>query len=149
MPSAKELQRRLNKASKLSLLQKEVEKIVLTDTKIRELKRDEFERGRNPDGSAISPAYRSASYKAFKQSTNPKAQGRVDLIFTGAFVNQLFQKSLGSSKFLFDSQNEKTSMLRGKYGKRIFGLNKETFLELQQTDYRDKLVRKIRQITAI
>jgi hypothetical protein len=121
----------------------------LTDTEIRSLKKDEFESGLNPDGSAISPAYRSQSYKAFKKGRNPKAQGRVDLIFTGAFVNQLFQKSLGNSRFLFDSQDEKTSMLRGKYGKRIFGLNKDTFLELQKTDYRDKLVRRIKQITGI
>jgi len=126
-----------------------VEMIVLTDTKIRNLKRDEFESGLNPDGSAISPAYRSESYKAFKQSKNPKAGGQVDLIFTGAFVNQLFQKSLGNSKFIFDSQDEKTSMLGGKYGKRIFGLNKETFLELQKTDYRDKLVKRLKQISGL
>ena len=149
MPSAKNLIKRLQKVNKKSYLQKEVERIILTDTEIRDLKRDEFETGLYPDGTEIRPPYQSQSYKAFKQSKNPKANGRVDLIDTGAFTNQLFQKSLGNSRFIFNSKDEKADMLKAKYSPKIFGLNKETFLELQQTDYRDKLVRKLKQVTGL
>lgn len=149
MPSAKKLSQNLKKVSSLNLLQKEVEKIILTDTKIRDLKRDEFESGYYPDGTPIKPAYRNNSYKAFKKSINPKASGRVDLIFTGSFVNQLFQRSLGNSRYLFDSRDEKAPMLRDKYSGKIFGLNDQTFLELQQKDYKNKLVRKLKQITGL
>jgi hypothetical protein len=147
MPSLKEIQRRLQKVTE-NKLQKKVEEIVLTDTEIREAKRNELRRGETPDGGIIG-TYRSSDYELFKSQLNPMAGGTVDLILTGKFSNQLFVKSLGNSRFQFQSQDEKDPMLFEKYGQENRGLNEETFEELQRKKYAPKLVRYIKQITGL
>lgn len=147
MASFAELARRIRKVSE-SKLQSKVEEIVLTDLEVREVKRQEFKSGERPDGTPIG-RYKSPSYEAYKVLKNPQAGGMVDLIDTGKFTNQLFVKSKGNSKFLFESQDEKSQMLQDKYGSDIMGMNQDSFNELQRKKYADKLIRYIKQITRL
>ena len=147
MASFKEIQRKLKKATD-NRLQKKVAEFVVIDLDIRDKKRDEYKRGDKPNGSLIG-VYRSEAYRQYKLRKNPLAGGDVDLIDTGKFSNQLFVKSLGERKFIFKSQDEKEDLLKEKYGEDIMGFNEDTFLELQQNKYRDKLVIYIKQITGI
>jgi len=147
MVSLNQLKKRLQKVSQ-SKLQKKVEEFVLTDLEIRKLKRAEFKRGELPDGGVIG-VYRNPNYQIMKQRMNPLAGGDVDLILTGKFTNQLFVKSLNNSRFIFDSQDEKTSMLKARYTDDIMGLNTETFEKLQKEKYAPKLITYIKQITGL
>jgi len=145
--SLNQLKKRLQKVSQ-SKLQKKVEEFVLTDIEIRNLKRAEFKRGELPDGGIIG-VYRDPGYQIMKQRMNPLAGGDVDLILTGKFTNQLFVKSLNNSKFIFDSQDEKTSILKARYTDEIMGLNPETFEKLQKEKYAPKLITYIKRITGL
>lgn len=147
MASSKEIKRRLQKVTE-SKLKKKVEEIVLTDTEIRDAKRNELKRGETPKGGIIG-TYKNLDYELFKSQLNPLAGGTVDLNLTGKFSNQLYVKSLGNRKFQFKSQDEKDPMLFEKYGQENRGLNKETFEELQRKKYAPKLVRYIKQITGL
>ena len=145
--SLNQLKKRLQKVNQ-NKLQKKVEEFVLTDLEIRNLKRAEFKRGELPDGGIIG-VYRDPGYQIMKQRMNPLAGGDVDLILTGKFTNQLFVKSLNNSRFIFDSQDEKTSMLKARYTDEIMGLNPETFEKLQKEKYAPKLIKYIKQITGL
>jgi len=145
--SLNQLKKRLQKVNQ-NKLQKKVEEFVLTDLEIRNLKRAEFKRGELPDGGIIG-VYRDTNYQIMKQRMNPVAGGDVDLILTGKFTNQLFVKSLNNSRFIFDSQDEKTSMLKARYTDKIMGLNPETFDKLQKEKYAPKLITYIKRITGL
>lgn len=147
MASLFEIQKRLRKVNKASL-QTEVRKIITNDQTIIEAKQDEFERGLMPDGGIIG-TYSWSEYAQFKQSINPLADGNVDLKLTGSFHSQLFVKGLGNSRFLFNSRDEKAPMLSSKYSSDIFGINKETFNDLQKKEYSVLLIRHIKQITRL
>jgi hypothetical protein len=147
MVSLKEAQRRLKKVTEAKL-QKKVEEFVLIDLEIRDLKRYEYKRGLDPFGTPIG-FYMSDKYEEMKRRKNPLAGGNVDLIDTGKFSNQLFVKSLGNSKFIFRSQDDKGEILEERYGEKIWGLNEETFNNLQKEKYAPKLVRYIKQITRL
>lgn len=106
---------------------------------IRE-KVNEFKRGENPDKSRIG-YYRSPAYRSFKRTLNPLASGTVDLILTGQFTRGLFVDKRGNGRFLFDSTDDKTDDLIGKYGLDIMGINQETWLKLQRTTHNVELVK--------
>lgn len=73
------------------------------------------------------------------------ASGTVDLILTGQFTRGLFVESKGNRRFLFDSHDEKTPDLIGKYGLDIMGINPDTFHKLQATEHRTQLVKFIKR----
>lgn len=69
--------------------------------------------------------YRSKSYAGRKYAINPKAGlGNVDLKLTGSFQSKIVIKVKNDS-VAFDSTDEKAKKLIKKYGKNVFGLNKE------------------------
>jgi len=136
------LQQNLKKFT-LNALQKEVSQIILKDNKIVDRKRDELKAGVSPDGSDIGD-YRSTSYAVFKQSINPFAGGKVDLILTGAYERAIKVLSLGSSKFTLRSSDSKRDGLIAKYGIENEGINNEIWNKLQKFDYAPELFNKIR-----
>lgn len=111
---------------------------------LKKAKINEFEFGYRPNYRKIGK-YRSDAYAQYKSSKNPLAgYGYVDLINTGAFVNSLFVRQSGRG-YLFDSGNEKASLLETAYGKDIFGLNQKTFNRIQYEEYYDDVVRMIKK----
>lgn len=145
MASLLELKKRFQKVTQNNL-QNKVKEIITNDQTIIEAKQNEYERGLLPTGDRIG-VYAWSDYAQFKESINPLADGYVDLKLTGSFHSQLFVKSLGNSRFLFDSRDSKANMLANQYGEDIFGLNKHTFEDLQSKKYANKLVKYIKQLT--
>ena len=125
------------------MLQKEVSAIILRDKKVIDRKRDELKAGVSPDGSDIG-SYRSDSYSVFKESINPFAGGKVDMILTGAYERAIKVLSLGSSKFTLRSSDGKRDGLIAKYGIENEGINNEFWNKLQKFDYAPQLFKKIR-----
>lgn len=127
-----------------------MQKIILSDQKnLKEEKISEFERGLRPDNKRIG-GYQSGEYANEKNQMNPLAGfGNVDLIYSGSFVSKLFVKPLTKNGFIFDSSDNKTGNLIGKYGLDIMGLNKEWFYKRQSEIYRLVLQQQIKQIYKI
>ena len=117
--------------------------IITKDKKILDRKRDELKAGVKPDGGDIGD-YQSDSYSVFKQSINPFAGGKVDLILTGAYERAIKVLSLGSSKFTLRSSDSKRDDLIAKYGVENEGINEEIWNKLQKFDYAPELFNKIR-----
>jgi len=147
MASLKEIQERLKRATKQKL-QEAVANIVQNDDLIYEIKEDRLERGLRPNNNIIG-TYKSDSYALFKQSRNPKAGGKVDLILSGRFVKGFYVESLGNSRFIFMSTDEKSTLLQEKYGKDIMGLNNDSWNKLQKDIYAPLLVDYIKSITGL
>lgn len=80
----------------------------------------EDRRGEDLNGNKFTP-YRSDVYAAFKRRLNPN--GVVDRHLTGSFHDKT---TLNASKYpvTFDSSDQKSDMLQGKYGK--LELNEES-----------------------
>lgn len=120
-----------------------VEKIVISDNqKLREEKINEWEQGINPDGSIIGK-YKSESYAKFKRAKNPRANGNVDLILTGATSASLFVNNAGKSgSFIFGMKD--THNLLSRYPRSILGLNKQWFFNRQKETYLNQLIKEIK-----
>jgi len=150
MASAKELLKKFRKINNLKTIQKEVETIIINDQLIIEAKQDEFEQGLAPDGNDIGD-YSWNEYKEYKESINPRANGKVDLKLTGSFHQGLFVESLGSSRFMFNSRDSKSDKLFGRSykngvnGQILRSISEETFLDLQKKKYRGELVRVLKR----
>ena len=124
-------------------LQNEVSQIILSDKNILDRKRDELKAGVKPDGGDIG-TYRSQAYSLFKQSRNPFAGGKVDLILTGAYERAIKVLSLGNSKFTLRSSDSKRDDLIAKYGIENEGINETVWNKLQKFDYAPQLFKNIR-----
>lgn len=144
--SAAEMSRKLTRV--LPMIQPEVAKIIQRSPELIREKTQEFKRGEMPDGSRIgyysnSPLGRA--YRSYKQSLNPMASGTVDLILTGQFTRGLFVESKGNSRFLFDSNDDKTPDLVEEYGQDIMGINPDAFYNLQRDRFRFDLIKFIKR----
>lgn len=118
--------------------------IVLSDKeRLKEQKINEFERGLRPNEKRIG-GYQNGEYANEKNQMNPLAGfGNVDLIYSGSFSSKLFLKSTNPKSFIFDSTDNKTDNLVGKYGLDILGLNKDWFNKRQKDIYKYTLVYQI------
>jgi len=116
----------------------------MRDPKLITAKLNEFRRGELPNGNAIG-FYKSPEYSLFKRNLNPLAGGTVDLILTGSFTRGLFVDDIAPSRFLFDSHDEKTDLLIGKYGLDIMGINQQEWERLQRNVYAPQLVKFIKR----
>lgn len=143
MPSFAEIKRRIERINKISVLRRKVKEIVLADNNLPDAKASEFQEGMLPDGGRIG-FYQNQVYANFKRRMNPQANGTVDLMLTGAFIDSFFVKSRGNSKFTFDANDEKTGMLKDKYGNEIMGLNQETFNTIQKEVYSSQMLKFIK-----
>ena len=119
--------------------------IILSDQdKLKERKVSEFTRGQRPNGDRIGE-YRNPEYGIFKAQINPLANGYVDLLLTRSFTNKMFLTKR-SSGYLFNSSDNKTGNLIGKYGIDIMGINQEWFNERQKNIYKYILLFDISRI---
>jgi hypothetical protein len=122
-----------------------VNEIILSDQdKLKERKVSEFTRGQRPNGERIGE-YRSPEYGIFKAQINPLANGYVDLLLTRSFTRKMFLTKR-SSGYLFNSSDNKTGNLIGKYGIDIMGINQEWFNERQKNIYKYILLFDISRI---
>ncbi len=79
-------------------------------------------------GNGKTRKYRWKEYKEQKLLQNPFANGNVDLILSGSFIDSFFLLSKNDGKYLFDAKNTiRKNKLTTQYGKDIMGLNKDKF----------------------
>lgn len=147
MPSLTKLKESLSRLT-LPVIQGEVQKIVQSDPEIVKEKTDEFRAGQLPNGSPIG-TYASESYRLFKLQKNPLAGGNVDLILTGAFTKGLVVQKMKADTYRFTSTDEKTPALQRKYGIQIWGLNENTWQDLQKVKYAPMLYKRMREIAKL
>ena len=95
-----------------------VEAITLTKGDIADLNRERMLAGRRSDGS-IMPFYSRASVVIFGYPPGP-----IRLKATGSFQEKV-TVNVNSLLFVQDSSDEKSNMLKARYGEAIFGLDKE------------------------
>jgi len=118
MPSINDIRRKL---ANIDVTGAAVEAIELSEPEILREQRIQLLEGKKANGQPIGK-YRSLKYAAKKAQQNPLAGfGNVDLNLTGAFQSAVFL-SVTSTSFIFESPDEKTAMLIGKYGD-PFGLS--------------------------
>lgn len=139
----KELRDSLQKLT-LPRIQKEVERIIKTDTALVDRKQWEFYRGLDPINNPIG-AYASYDYELYKIQLNPLAGGKVDLILTGATKDALRVVALGNREFYLESTDWKWGHLVQKYGERITVINKDFFVKLQREVYAPKLIEALKR----
>ena len=122
----------------------ETPRIIQRDPKTIAAKYNEFNRGERPNGSDIG-YYRFRQYELFKRAKNPLAGGTVDLILTGAFTRGLFIDVRAKNRYLFDSTDEKSDDLFGKYGDDLRLINENTWNQLQRDSHAPLLIRYIKR----
>jgi hypothetical protein len=79
-------------------------------------------------GNGETRNYKWKEYEEQKYLQNPFANGNVDLILTGSFINSFFLLYKNNGKYLFDAKNKiRKKELTTRYGNDIMGLNKDKF----------------------
>ena len=79
--------------------------------------------GVRADGTEITPTYSDLTIELKEQKGQPS--DRVTLRDTGDFWDDMFVQ-INATDYEMSSANEKTAKLEKKYGKKIFGLTKES-----------------------
>ena len=136
----------------LDTLQGLTEKIITNTPHLKTSKINEFQYGLNPDGSDIgeySSSQLGQEYRLFKLQLNPFAQGKVDLILTGATARGLEVVSLGNSKYLLESTDAKWDDLKAKYGDQIRLINEDEWKDLQRYKYAPELIKAMKKRTGL
>lgn len=95
-----------------------------TARELAQAQRDQMLHGKNAEGDLIGK-YRNPAYARKKYEMNPLAGfGNVDLRLKNEFQQDIIVDARERAAVI-DSANEKTEQLIKKYGKNIFGLNKD------------------------
>ena len=115
--------------------------IINDEDKLVDVKRAEYKQGNiYSNGSAAysqTSSYEAnekrnfATYAPFKSFWNPLANGKVDLIYEGNFINSFLLKEKGKG-YIFDATDWKKIKLMNKYNKGnrdIFNLSQKAFNE--------------------
>ena len=137
--SAKEMSKRLNQVANQVYLKNLVnEGIVENESKLIAIKKDEYEQG-DIYSNGKSRTYAWEWYRQEKRLLNPRADGFVDLIYSGSFIGafEITEKGKG---YIFKSNDGKSSLLETKYNNsksNIFDLNQDVF-----NDFINKYVKK-------
>jgi hypothetical protein len=79
--------------------------------------------GRRADGTEITPTYSDLTIELKEQKGQPS--DRVTLRDTSEFWDDMFVQ-INASDYEMSSANQKTQKLEKKYGRKIFGLTKES-----------------------
>jgi len=96
------------------------------------------------DGKSFA-TYRSRSYGRLKLSMNPRANGKVDTIFTGKTVNSYFLLKPRGGRYRFGNSNRKVfENLKSIYNHGLDGLNQDVFNKFQKDIIAPRLIRKIK-----
>jgi hypothetical protein len=130
--------------SKITVLRELVnEELIKEEQTLKTLKRQDFEEG-DIYGNGRKYTYQSQEYSVFKQSINPLAGGKVDLILTGSFVESMYLLKPKQGKYLFGNTDKKRNILKEMYGDNIFGLNQNVFNKYQKEIITPRFIRKIK-----
>lgn len=117
---------------------------------ILELNRSQLMRGLKSDGNKVFPLYSSEKYADEKYKMNRLAGYSVpDLKLTGDFHEEFTARRGGKNFLHLYSQDHKSNMLKGKYGKDIFGLTSSSKEEFIEGGYQDRLVRALKRFLNI
>lgn len=95
------------------------------------------------DGTKLNYAWQE--YEAEKVKLNPQANGNVDLILTGAFINSFYLLDSKNGKYLFDATNSKKDELVGRYGEEIFSMNEKKFQRFLDSYVKDDFVKVLKK----
>jgi len=93
---------------------------------LADIQRAQLKTGYNAENKPIG-AYRNKRYERYKMQKNPEANGRVDLILTGAFSGSITVKS-DNNDLNFNADDPKADDLITKYNKNglVFGINQSS-----------------------
>ncbi|WP_438423136.1 hypothetical protein [Aquimarina macrocephali] len=147
MASVAEIKSRLQKLT-MPVLRKEASKLIVKSQDVINAKRAELKSGLRPDGNIIGE-YKSDAYKKEKIIQNPSAGGTVDLIRTKSFSKKLFVQNSKPSHFMFESTDEKSTMLFEKYGEDVRSLNQKTFEEVWRLHLAKDYIAALKKITGL
>ncbi len=102
------------------------------------IKKDEYEQG-DIYSNGVRRTYALKPYREEKLLLNPRADGFVDLIYSGSFISA-FELTTKGKGYTFMSTDSKSSLLKSKYNNSksdIFDLNQDVF-----NQFIDKYVKK-------
>jgi hypothetical protein len=102
------------------------------------IKKDEYEQG-DIYSNGVRRTYAWKAYRQEKQLLNPRADGFVDLIYSGRFI-AAFELTTKGKGYTFLSTDSKSNLLKSKYNNSksdIFDLNQDVF-----NQFIDKYVKK-------
>jgi hypothetical protein len=139
--SAKEMSQRLSRIANESALKILVNaEIAENEERLISIKKDEYEQG-DIYSNGVRRTYAWKAYREEKQLLNPRADGFVDLIFSGSFINSfLIEETPKKDKLIFKSTDSKYKLLGDKYNNsvsNIYNLDQEVF-----DNFLDKYVKK-------
>lgn len=143
--SVAEYQRRLAPLLKRSAVKELLlNELIKEESNLIYLKEQEFKHGVLPDDKPIG-YYRNTKYEKRKRRMNPSAGGRVDLIFSGAFIDSFYLLKKPKNGVLFGASDKKRNALVSKYTINIMGLNKQVFNKVEREVIFPRFVRTIKQ----
>lgn len=103
-----------------------------------------FNESEDTDGEPLE-FYRSVAYSILKNQRNPSPGfGRPDLYDTGSFYRD-FNLTVTDDEFEVDSNDEKSEMLKDKYGDKIFGLSESDMETFSGEFFNEAFIDKIQQ----
>ena len=112
--------------------------IAENEERLISIKKDEYEQG-NIYSNGVRRTYAWEAYRPEKQLLNPRADGFVDLIYSGRFI-AAFELTTKGKGYTFLSTDSKSNLLKSKYNNSksdIFDLNQDVF-----NQFIDKYVKK-------
>lgn len=130
----------------LQKLQTIVKELLIKDEQtIKVLKEQDYLQGDIFGDGKTFAKYRSVNYANLKRNKNPIANGNVDLINTGSFVDAMRLDSKGQGKYLFGNTDIKRNLLTEIYGANIFGLNENVFYKYQKEIVKPRMIYEIKK----
>ena len=143
--SVAQYQKRLQSVTKITVLRELVnEELIKEESNLKLLKEQDFLQGDIFGDGRSYQTYRSKGYENYKRQKNPIANGHVDLINTGAFVDAMYLLKPKQNKYLFGNKDTKRNILKEIYGDNIFGLNQKVFDKFQIEVIKPRFIRAIK-----
>jgi hypothetical protein len=96
-------------------------------------------------GTGAKRNYAWKDYEDEKRLLNPQAEGNVDLILTGRFIDSFYLLYSTDGKYLFDATNPKKEKLITQYGKGIMSMNQKKFNRFLESYVKEDFVKEIKK----
>jgi len=120
------------------------ELLIKDEGTLKNLKEQDFLEGDIFGGVEAKAIYSSERYEQMKRAQNPLANGFVDLIKTGAFVDAMKLNKGRNGRYMFGNTDKKRNILKEMYGDNIFGLNQKVFNKYQKEILAPRFIRAIK-----
>jgi len=111
------------------------------------IKKDEYEQG-DIYSKGVRRTYAWKQYRQEKLLLNPRADGFVDLIYSGAFING-FELTTKGKGYTFLSTDSKAKLLKDKYNNSqsdIFDLNQDVFNSFLDKYVKQNFINSIKEM---